>query len=78
MTQFKLHNETILSHMGLEDIELAAKFQRWCRKNGIQQKVSLAMFVANHKLLKHYYPTKEKCLEVIGDHWNKLPKTIEL
>lgn len=74
----KLHNETVLVHPGLEDIQLAAKFQRWCRKNDIPQKVSLAMFIADHKLLKHYYPTKEKCLEVIGNYWAKLPKTIEL
>ena len=74
----KLHNETVLVYPGLEDIQLAAKFQRWCRKNDIPQKVSLAMFIADHKLLKHYYPTKEKCLEVIGNYWAKLPKTIEL
>jgi hypothetical protein len=67
----KLHNETILSHMGLEDIQLAAKFQRWCRKNDIPQKISLAMFVADHKLLKHYYPTKDKCLEAIGLNYLK-------
>ena len=73
-----LHNGTVLVHPGLEDIQLAAKFQRWCRKNDIPQKISLAMFVADHKLLKHYYPTKDKCLEVIGDYWAKLPKVIEL
>ena len=74
----KLHNETVLVHPGLEDIQLAAKFQRWCRKNDIPQKISLAMFVADHKLLKHYYPTKDKCLDAIGDYWSKLPKRIVL
>ena len=73
-----LHNGTILVHPGLEDISIAANFQRWCRKNDIPQKISLAMFIADHKLLKHYYPTKEKCLEAIGDIWGKLPKHIEL
>ncbi len=78
MTEFKLHNETILAHPGLEDIELAANFQRWCRKNDIPQKISLAMFVADHRLLSHYYPSKQKCLDAISDAWNKLPKRIEL
>jgi len=78
MTQFKLNNGTILSHTGLEYIEMAAKFQRWCRKNDIPQKISLAMVITDHKLLTHYYPTKEKCLEVVGSYWDKLPKRIEL
>lgn len=78
MKEFKLHNGTILVHPGLEDISLAAKFQRWCRKNNIPQKISLAMFIADHKLLPHYYQSKQKCLDAIGDYFDKLPKQIEL
>ena len=78
MKLFKLHNETILSHMGLGDIELAARFQRWCSENGIPKKVSAAMFVCDHDLMTHYYKDQQKCLEAIGDYWSKLPKRIEL